>query len=250
MSTGNESAPTPPPAAAPAAAAPAADAGGCRTSARLCAIGRAGPTDRPAGDGHIAIDDFMKVELRVAKVLEAEAVPKSKKLIKLRVDVGTEQRTILAGIAEAYHAGSTRRPHDRHRRQSEAAADDGDGVAGDGAGREHGGRTAVVWWLSIRAFLLVRACGDRFPLPSRRRRVHRAISVKSSAGRKDAGLSGALVILGAEDVAELERAANVSGAWDQVRFSVGVHPHQAGQFASDPGRGRRGRRRRRSTLSR
>ena len=51
---------------------------------------------------------------------------------------------------------------------------------------------------------------------------------------KEAGLSGALVILGAEDVAELGRAANVSGAWDQVRFSVGVHPHQAGQFASDP----------------
>ena len=44
----------------------------------------------------------MKVELRVAKVLEAEAVPKSKKLIKLRIDVGTEQRTIVAGIAEAY----------------------------------------------------------------------------------------------------------------------------------------------------
>jgi TatD DNase family protein len=51
---------------------------------------------------------------------------------------------------------------------------------------------------------------------------------------KDAGLSGALVILGAEDVAEIGRAATVSGAWDQVRFSVGVHPHQAGQFASDP----------------
>ena len=44
----------------------------------------------------------MRVELRVAKVLEAEAVPKSKKLIKLKVDVGTEQRTIVAGIAEAY----------------------------------------------------------------------------------------------------------------------------------------------------
>ena len=44
----------------------------------------------------------MKVELRVAKVLEAEAVPKSKKLVKLNVDVGTEQRTIVAGIAEAY----------------------------------------------------------------------------------------------------------------------------------------------------
>ena len=53
-------------------------------------------------DGRIAIDDFMRVELRVAKVLEAEAVPKSKKLIKLKVDVGTEQRTIVAGIAEAY----------------------------------------------------------------------------------------------------------------------------------------------------
>ena len=38
----------------------------------------------------------------VAKVLEAEAVPKSKKLIKLKVDAGTDQRTILAGIAEAY----------------------------------------------------------------------------------------------------------------------------------------------------
>ena len=51
---------------------------------------------------------------------------------------------------------------------------------------------------------------------------------------REAGLSGALVILGAEDVAELGRAANVSSVWDQVRFSVGVHPHQAGQFASDP----------------
>jgi TatD DNase family protein len=51
---------------------------------------------------------------------------------------------------------------------------------------------------------------------------------------RNAGVSGALVILGAEDGAELVRAANVSGAWDQVRFSVGVHPHQAGQFADDP----------------
>jgi TatD DNase family protein len=51
---------------------------------------------------------------------------------------------------------------------------------------------------------------------------------------KQSGLSGALVILGAEDQAELERARSVSGAWDGVRFSVGVHPHQAGQFTSDP----------------
>jgi methionyl-tRNA synthetase len=44
----------------------------------------------------------MKVELRTAKILEAERVPKSKKLMKMRVDVGSEQRTIVAGIAEAY----------------------------------------------------------------------------------------------------------------------------------------------------
>jgi methionyl-tRNA synthetase len=50
----------------------------------------------------ISIDDFMKVELRVAKVIAAERVPKSKKLLKLQVDVGTEHRTLVAGIAEAY----------------------------------------------------------------------------------------------------------------------------------------------------
>ena len=55
-----------------------------------------------AADTRISIDDFMKVELRTAKVLAAEVVPKSKKLIKLTVEVGAEQRTILAGIAEAY----------------------------------------------------------------------------------------------------------------------------------------------------
>jgi methionyl-tRNA synthetase len=55
-----------------------------------------------ATTSRISIDDFMKVELRVAKVLEAERVPKSKKLLKLRVDVGTEQRTVVAGIAESY----------------------------------------------------------------------------------------------------------------------------------------------------
>ena len=60
------------------------------------------PAVGPATDNRISIDDFMKVELRTAKVIAAEAVPKSKKLIKLQVDLGTEQRTILAGIAEAY----------------------------------------------------------------------------------------------------------------------------------------------------
>jgi methionyl-tRNA synthetase len=55
-----------------------------------------------AEPARISIDDFMKVELRVAKVLAAERVPKSNKLIKLQVDVGSEQRQLVAGIAEAY----------------------------------------------------------------------------------------------------------------------------------------------------
>ena len=53
-------------------------------------------------DDRISIEDFMKVELRTAKIVEAERVAKSKKLMKMRVDVGSEQRTIVAGIAEAY----------------------------------------------------------------------------------------------------------------------------------------------------
>jgi methionyl-tRNA synthetase len=50
----------------------------------------------------VTIDDFAKVELRVAEVQAAEAVPKSKKLLKLRVSLGDETRTIVAGIAEHY----------------------------------------------------------------------------------------------------------------------------------------------------
>ena len=60
------------------------------------------PIAPPVEAPRISYDDFMKVELRVATVLEAEAVPKSKKLLKLRVDTGADQRTIVAGIAEAY----------------------------------------------------------------------------------------------------------------------------------------------------
>jgi methionyl-tRNA synthetase len=55
-----------------------------------------------ASGDRISIEDFMKVELRVAKVLAAEKVEKSKKLLKLSVDVGAEHRTLVAGIAEAY----------------------------------------------------------------------------------------------------------------------------------------------------
>jgi len=50
----------------------------------------------------ITIDDFSKVKLRTAVVIEAERVPKSEKLLKLQVDIGTERRQILAGIAKHY----------------------------------------------------------------------------------------------------------------------------------------------------
>jgi methionyl-tRNA synthetase len=56
----------------------------------------------PANDGKITIDDFAKVELRVAQVLVAERVPKANKLLRLEVDLGNEKRQILAGIAESY----------------------------------------------------------------------------------------------------------------------------------------------------
>jgi methionyl-tRNA synthetase len=50
----------------------------------------------------VSISDFGKIDLRVAEVLAAEPVPKSKKLLKLTVSLGDEQRTIVAGIAEHY----------------------------------------------------------------------------------------------------------------------------------------------------
>jgi len=54
------------------------------------------------GGARITIDEFARIDLRVAQVLAVEAVPKSKKLLKLRVSLGTEERTVLAGIAEHY----------------------------------------------------------------------------------------------------------------------------------------------------
>jgi len=50
----------------------------------------------------VTIDEFMKIDLRTGKILAAEKVKKSKKLIKLKVDIGDETRQVLAGIAEAY----------------------------------------------------------------------------------------------------------------------------------------------------
>jgi len=58
---------------------------------------------KQADDGPIAFDDFLKVDLRLGLVLEAEAVEKSEKLVKLQIDLGEEKpRQVLAGIRKHY----------------------------------------------------------------------------------------------------------------------------------------------------
>jgi methionyl-tRNA synthetase len=64
------------------------------------------PTSGTAAPGapppRVSIDEFKRIDLRVAEVVAAEAVPKSKKLLKLTVRLATETRTLVAGIAEHY----------------------------------------------------------------------------------------------------------------------------------------------------
>ncbi len=63
--------------------------------------GQVSAEQKPEEINLISIEDFAKVQLKIGKVLQAERVPKSKKLIKLQVDTG-EQRQIVAGIGHAY----------------------------------------------------------------------------------------------------------------------------------------------------
>ncbi len=68
---------------------------------------RSGSEPAPAvevQDSRITIEVFMGIDLRVATILAAERVEKSKRLLKLEVDLGTERRTVVAGIAEVYEA--------------------------------------------------------------------------------------------------------------------------------------------------
>ncbi|MFA6048526.1 MAG: methionine--tRNA ligase subunit beta [Candidatus Micrarchaeia archaeon] len=59
----------------------------------------AGPVAAPAA---VKYDDFAKLDLRVATILSAEVVPNSDKLLKLRISIGKEERTLAAGIAKHY----------------------------------------------------------------------------------------------------------------------------------------------------
>ena len=63
---------------------------------------KASASAKADADNLIGIQDFQKVELKVAKILTAERVPKSSKLLKLHVDLGTEQKQIVAGIGKKY----------------------------------------------------------------------------------------------------------------------------------------------------
>jgi methionyl-tRNA synthetase len=65
--------------------------------------------EKPAGSAvtqddqqRISIEDFAKVDMRVAKIVAAERVSQSEKLVKLQVDIGTEIRQVVAGIGKAY----------------------------------------------------------------------------------------------------------------------------------------------------
>src|SRR6185436_7980348 len=65
------------------------------------------PAAAPASDApplapQITIDDFAKIDLRVATVVEAERVKGADKLLRLIVDLGFEKRQVLAGIAKSY----------------------------------------------------------------------------------------------------------------------------------------------------
>jgi len=95
----------------PGSAAPTAPVAPATTTTATPApvANAAAPPAKPAAvipDGKISIDDFAKVELRVAQVKTAERVKGADKLLRLEVDLGTEVRQIVAGIAEAYEPES------------------------------------------------------------------------------------------------------------------------------------------------
>ena len=68
---------------------------------QINSLGKA-PGEEEKEDDSISIDDFLKAQLKVAKVISAENIPKSEKLLKLKVDLGNEERQIIAGIAKSY----------------------------------------------------------------------------------------------------------------------------------------------------
>jgi methionyl-tRNA synthetase len=82
---------------------------GAPSAAAVAPASAAGPKADAAADGQgaappaaISIDDFAKVDLRIARIVEAAPVEGADKLLRLTVDLGTERRTVFAGIRQAY----------------------------------------------------------------------------------------------------------------------------------------------------
>ena len=82
--------------------APSASSSTPSPSARKNTETSPSPIQPPSDPSPIGIEDFQKIQLKIARVLEAERIPKSSKLLKLQVDIGTEQRQIVAGIGKKY----------------------------------------------------------------------------------------------------------------------------------------------------
>ncbi|HYL01122.1 MAG TPA: methionine--tRNA ligase, partial [Steroidobacteraceae bacterium] len=83
------------------APAPAARVAGAAVPAGAPAVSAAAPTPGSA-DSAISIDEFRRVDLRVARIVRAEAVAGADKLLRLTLDLGTETRNVFAGIKSAY----------------------------------------------------------------------------------------------------------------------------------------------------
>src|SRR2546423_460367 len=64
--------------------------------------GQAPAAAAPTAPAEISYDEFQKMDLRAARVLTAERVPRTEKLLKLTLDLGGEQRTVISGIAGPY----------------------------------------------------------------------------------------------------------------------------------------------------
>lgn len=90
------------PAEVPQAPAPAAKATGGAQPAGAPGATKAAATAGPAAPGAIGREEFERIDLRAAKVLSCERVPNTERLLRLTLDLGTEQRTVVSGIAGAY----------------------------------------------------------------------------------------------------------------------------------------------------
>ena len=91
--------------AGPSPAAPPKESGAIvspKTTPATGGQGGAAVSTAAAGSNQITIDDFLKIELRVGEVKVAERVKGADKLLRLEVDIGTEVRQVVAGIAKAY----------------------------------------------------------------------------------------------------------------------------------------------------